>query len=291
MEPSPEDPFPPFPPLPPPIPSPPKERRWLHALLFAATALSTTLAGLWWEPDLAGAIGFAVAVLAIMTSHEMGHYLACRYYGIPVSLPYFVPGVPPFGTFGAVIRIRGAIPNRKALFDVAAAGPLAGFAVALVVMALGLHGARPVETNGEGTSLGSPLIALALERLFAPPAKDLEVGGLYAAGLFGMLLTSLNLFPVGQLDGGHTVYAVFRRWHRTLSYATIGLLVSFSAYQGIALHAFPQYTVWVVVLIVLRDRHPRLLDETSGLGRARPLIALLLLVIFLVAFVPRLFEL
>jgi Zn-dependent protease len=290
LEPSPE-PLRPFPPLPSPLPSPPKRRVWLHALLFGATCLTVTLAGLVsWAPDLRGAVEYAIAVLAIMTSHEMGHYVACRRYGIPASLPYFVPGIPPFGTFGAVIRIRGSIPNRKALFDVAAAGPIAGFAVALVAMGIGLLRATPIDAvPADGTTLGSPLVAMGLEKLLAPSAPDLLVDHFYGAGLFGMLLTSLNLFPVGQLDGGHAVYAAFARWHRAISYATIGLLLAFSAYQGLVLGVFPQYVVWLVVLWVLRDRHPRLVDETSGIGTARCLVAVLLLVIAVVTFIPRVF--
>jgi membrane-associated protease RseP (regulator of RpoE activity) len=252
--------------------------------------VTVVLAGFTWERDLRGACSFAGVVLAIMVCHEMGHYLACRHYGIPASLPWFLPGIPPFGTFGAVIRIRGPIPHRKALFDVAAAGPIAGFVVALGAMALGLARATPFEVApAESTTLGAPLLALVLERWLAPEAATLEVGGLYVAGLFGMLLTSLNLFPVGQLDGGHAVYAVLPRWHRTVSYATIGLAVAFSVYQAVVLDELPQYVVWVAVLWVLRDRHPRLVDESSGVGAARSLLALLLLAIFVVAFVPRLF--
>jgi len=228
-------------------------------------------------------------VLAIMTAHEMGHYVACRKHGIPVTLPYYLPGIVPFGTFGAVIRIKGAIPNRKALFGVAAAGPIAGFVVALVVMALGVVQATPVETSpGDGVALGTPLVALALERILAPSAGDLLVGKFYVAGLFGMLLTSLNLFAAGQLDGGHAVYAVLPRAHRAISYATIALVLALCAYQGLVLGVFPQYAVWLVVLWILRDRHPRLVDESSAIGRGRVLVAILLLGIAIVSFIPRL---
>jgi membrane-associated protease RseP (regulator of RpoE activity) len=264
----------------------------VHALLFAATCLTVAFSGFGWAGNLRGAVEYAIAVLAIMTSHEMGHYVACRRYGIPASLPYFLPGIPWFGTFGAVIRIQGPIPSRKALFDVAAAGPIAGFVVALVAMGIGLARATPIDAlPPEGWTLGSPLVAFALEKLLAPSASDLLVGHFYGAGLFGMLLTSLNLFPVGQLDGGHAVYAVLPRWHRAIAYATIGLLLAFSAYQAIAHREFPQYAAWVVVLLILRDRHPRLVDEASGIGTARGVVALLLLLIAVATFIPRILEL
>jgi membrane-associated protease RseP (regulator of RpoE activity) len=261
--------------------------------------LTTIGAGFTWAGSVDGAfslrestwaaITYAFWTLMILGSHEMGHYLACRYYGIPATLPFFIPGPPVLiGTFGAVIRIRGIIPHRRALFDIAAAGPLAGFAIALPVLVVGLLRATPIEgaLPEGGIRLGSPLISLLLERWLFPGAADLYVGPLYGAGWVGMLVTSLNLFPVGQLDGGHMGYALSRRLHRLLTRITLAALVSLVVYQFAATRNAPAYLLWFLILLWMRDRHPHLADEVESLGPGRRGLALLLLVIFLASFIP-----
>lgn len=285
---------------------PPLARMWLHALLFGLTVLTTTVAGtLFWQDSdreihalsdfarhpslLLLGCPYAICLLLVLGSHEMGHYIACRRYGIPATLPFFLPAPPPFflGTFGAVIRIRGRIPNRKALFDVAAAGPLAGFAVALPILIAGVVLAKPAQAiaAGGGWEFGSPLVSLLVES-WAHGGAEIRVNSLLGAGWVGMLVTSLNLFPVGQLDGGHAAYAISRRLHRILSHATALLLLGLVSYQLFSPTAVPVYLVWLVVATVMRDRHPRLLDESEGLGRGRTLLAWLLLLLFLVTFIP-----
>jgi membrane-associated protease RseP (regulator of RpoE activity) len=278
--------------------------RHARPVLFAMTAFTTLLAGSWfWEengerrdpfsldqlrPDvLVDGLVYAISLLAILGAHEMGHYLACRRYGIPATLPLFVPGFPPVGTFGAVIRIRGPIPNRRALFDVAAAGPLAGFAVALPVMCAGLASATPTlaEPMSGALILGPPILSVLLGSVFHASAS-LDVGSLYGAGWVGMLVTSMNLFPVGQLDGGHVVYALSRRLHKIVAWATIAALAVFVAAQAVLLGGVPAYALWFVVTLFLRDRHPRLVDEAAPLGSGRALLAVLLAVLFVISFIP-----
>ena len=216
----------------------------------------------------------------------MGHYLACRFYRIPATLPFFIPGLPPIGTFGAVIRIRGPIPHRRALFDVAAAGPLAGFAVALPVFLVGLIGARPLSTPVGDQALGQPVLSLVLVRwLFPDDVVALEVGFPFLAGWVGMLVTSLNLFPVGQLDGGHVMYAISRRSHRIASRVAIVTLLCVVLVQ-VWMFLVPAYVVWFLILLWMRDRHPRLVDESEPLGPARLAVAWLLLLIFVISFIP-----
>lgn len=295
----------PYPPSPRPTGAtgPLRSRRWLHLLLFICTALTATVAGsLIWEGALAeiaaGSVTFGPGVLlrglpyafwllAILGAHEMGHYLACRYHRIDATLPFFIPGVPPLGTFGALIRIRSAIPDRRALFDVAAAGPIAGFAVALPVLVAGLVQARPsAESPGAGDMLlGSPLLADLLGRALHGTA-DLNVRSLYGAGWVGMLVTSMNLFPVGQLDGGHAAYAVARSLHRVLSRLTLVALAALVIWQTWSERAPSVYTVWFVVLLFLRDRHPRLADEEPPLGTGRKIVAVVLAVLFVLSFIP-----
>jgi membrane-associated protease RseP (regulator of RpoE activity) len=226
--------------------------------------------------------------IAILTAHEMGHYVACRRYGIPASLPFFIPAPPILvGSFGALIRIRGRIPHRTALFDVAAAGPIAGFAVALPVLLVGFLVAEPSPAvAGEGGLwLGSPVLVSLLDGLF-PRAGTTQVNQLIGAGWVGMLVTSLNLFPVGQLDGGHAVYALSRRLHRVSAYAALVGVAGLLIYQVVVMKQAPAYLIWFAILFWMRDRHPPLLDESAPLDPGRRLLALLLLVIFVLSFIP-----
>jgi membrane-associated protease RseP (regulator of RpoE activity) len=237
---------------------------------------------------LATGAPYAFWVLAILGAHEMGHYLACRRYGIPATLPFFLPGVPPLGSFGAVIRVRGPIPHRRALFDMAAAGPIAGFVVTLPVLVLGVARAQPFVSlpgadPGGAVRLGEPVLLSLLQRCMSEPG-ELAVNSWIGAGWVGLLVTSLNLFPVGQLDGGHAAYAISRRTHRILAYGTLVALFGVVVAQLVVFRQFPFYVVWFAVLLWMRDRHPRLRDECTPLGPGRKLVAGLLVVIFALSF-------
>jgi len=235
---------------------------------------------------MAAGLPYAFWALLILGAHEMGHYLACRHYGIPATLPFFIPGPPPLGSFGAVIRIRGAIPDRKALFDVAAAGPLAGFAIALPVLLWGYLTAEPLPGPAEGgTFLGPPLVLISAGPFLAARGA-LQLNGLFGAGWVGMLVTSLNLFPVGQLDGGHAAYAVSRRLHRVLARLTLAGMFALLLFHVLVIGQAPAYLLWFAVLLWMRDRHPRLLDESVPLGAGRKCLAVLLLLVFLMSFIP-----
>jgi len=288
----------------------------LHVSLLTATFFTLALSGgLFWEsgfvllPESVGALAlpfwlaahprvaleifltglpYACWVVAILGSHEMGHYLACRYYGIPATLPFFVPGPPPIGSFGAVIRVRGRIPNRTALFDMAAAGPIAGFVVALPALIWGLLRAVPVEGPGPepgSVTLGQPILVLLLQPLVIGQTEHFYVASIFVAGWVGILVTSLNLFPVGQLDGGHLAYAVSRRVHRVVARLTVAGLGGWILYEFLG-SVMPTYLLWFAILLWMRDRHPPLLDEATPLGPGRRLIALLLLLLFALCFIP-----
>ena len=281
----------------------PRPRLWLHAGLLIATFLTATLAGSWfWEGTfdldvswralvdvsrLAHGVVYASLLLLILGAHEMGHYLACRHYGVPATLPFFIPGPPMLiGTLGAVIRIRGAIPSRRALFDIAAAGPIAGFLVAFPLLILGVATATvlPVTKEFHGAALGPPLSSWVFERLFHGDAP-IQVGSVYGAAWVGMLVTSMNLFPVGQLDGGHAVFAISPRWHRVISFTTIGGLTALVVAQIVA-HRTSAYGLWLLVLLWLRDRHPRLIDESEPIGPGRLALAVVLALMFVLSFIP-----
>ncbi len=282
----------------------PRPRLWLHVGLLIATFLTATMAGSWiWEGTLdldaswsalvdvsrlAHGVTYASLLLLILGAHEMGHYIACRYYGVPATLPFFIPGPPMLiGTLGAVIRIRGAIPSRRALFDIAAAGPIAGFLVALPLLILGIASATVLQVTKDlhGLALGPPLSSWFLEHLLHGDAA-LQVGSIYGAAWVGMLVTSMNLFPVGQLDGGHAVFAISPRRHRVISWTTIGGLAVLVVAQSVADRTPSAYSLWLLILLALRDRHPRLVDESEPLGPGRLAVAVALAVIFVLSFIP-----
>ncbi len=280
-----------------------------HAKLLVATLVTTSFAGgCWsghgWFPDLPSTLSalgslafyiemlaagwpYGLLVLAILGAHEMGHYLACRVYGIPATLPFFIPGLPFIGTFGAVIRIRGRIPDRRALFDVAAAGPIAGFLVALPVAWWGIAAAEPAPPpagDGSDLLLAEPALFTAIRWITRAP-ESLLANTWFGAAWVGMLVTSLNLFPVGQLDGGHAAYAVSPRLHRALSWGTIVALAAMMALQWLD-GAIPAYLPWLAILVWMRARHPRLESEDGSLGAARVAVALVLVALFVLTFLP-----
>ncbi len=234
-----------------------------------------------------GAI-FALALLAILLAHEAGHYVACRLYGVDATLPYFIPMPPPFmaGTLGAFIKIRSPIPSRRALFDIGVAGPLAGFAMIIPVAVAGLLTTTPQALPLDATGIirfNDPLMLQLLAWVLG--VRDLAntaPNPFYFAAWIGLLVTSLNLMPVGQLDGGHAVYAFFGARVHGLVGRIAFLFVLLLAPLGWFLHGAPTGVVYAILLfIMLRLRHPRAEDERDSLGLRRTLVALFTLLVFL----------
>lgn len=295
----------------------PHRPRWLLALsLFALTFFFTTTLGpvfwmltrtdmitmdepfvslaliakVWGNPELLRlGLSFSVPVLLILLSHEMGHYLACRYYRLPATLPYFLPLPLMLGTLGAFIRIRAPLRNRRELFDVGIAGPLAGFAVLVPFLIYGVAHSelapRPdLLQPGEWIALPGRCLAIELiARLFHGPLgpdKILNLHPFALAGWFGLLATSINLIPLGQLDGGHILYAVSRRGQRRLApLVWLGLAGAGFLWQG--------WWVWCVLSVIFGVFHPPLQNEAVALGRGRRLLAAVALAIFVLSFIPR----
>lgn len=272
----------------------------IHGLLLGLTALTTTGIGalLFWDgflsPDAVGrALGagllFSFTLLVILGSHEMGHYVACRWYGVRATLPYFIPVPIGIGTFGAFIKIKSPIPSRRALFDIGIAGPLAGFVFAVPAAVVALYFAKgipPYPMTGEFPIFHDPPLFRLLIWLFHLP-RDLELNPILLASWVGLLMTSLNLLPVGQLDGGHVAYAVFGwRGHRFIAraiYVTVLLLAVYSYwYEG-----WLGWAVYAVILtLMLRIGHPPVVDESEPLGAARKWVAVIGLIVFLLCFMP-----
>lgn len=326
--------------LPPPgsVP-PPAVPRWGRALLlFALTFLTTTTLGavwilwahptamaevypwlsahtvrtIWTDPaSLRLGLAFSLPALAILLSHEFGHYLTCRHYGLPATLPYFLPVPIGIGTLGAFIRIRAPIDSRRQLFDVGISGPLAGFVVLLPFLLLGVAWSEPMvlaevdpavaeqaleEAAGGragGDAIDLPDIAtllapgrcLALElatRAFhgeLPEGTRLHLHPFALAAWFGLLVTALNLLPLGQLDGGHVLYAAtVRLQHRLAIPLWLGL--------GLAGLYWPGWLLWFVIVLLMGLKHPPVRHEAEPLDGRRRALAWVALAIFALSFMP-----
>ncbi|HEU4596624.1 MAG TPA: site-2 protease family protein [Pyrinomonadaceae bacterium] len=267
--------------------------------LFVPTYYVQWMAALWsyalaHPAYLAKGATFAAALLAILLAHEAGHYVACRRYGVRATLPFFIPVPPPFllGTFGAFIKIKSPIPSRRALFDIGVAGPLAGFAVLVPVALLALWTAtpetRPLPTEGVLLFFNDPpLLRLLAGVMGVEDLPNIAPNPFHIAAWVGLLVTSLNLIPVGQLDGGHAIYALFgAKAHRRTGLAAFALMLLLAP-LGWLWHGAPSGFVYAALLLVmLRVRHPAAGHETEQLGRARFYVAALTLLAFLLSFTP-----
>ena len=288
-------------------PEPPRRRSWRHIILFALTVISTTLVGAehfasfhmdfgTQRLDLSGlglflnGLWYSASILAILGAHEYGHYYACRYYGVDASLPYFLPApLPLTGTLGAFIRIRQIIPTKRELFDIGIAGPIAGFVVAVPVLLIGMSLSRvsplPPDTSGF-VELGEPLLFKGVAWVFwgtPPEGHSINMHPMAFAAWFGLLATALNLFPIGQLDGGHISYAVLGRKSTIVTLLTVGALIGLTFVSS-------SWLVWtvltVVMLLAFGPRHPKTFDEHIPLDRRRQLLALFALIMFVLCFTP-----
>jgi membrane-associated protease RseP (regulator of RpoE activity) len=235
---------------------------------------------------------FSFTFLAILLAHELGHYFACRYYGIACTPPFFIPVPITFaGTLGAFIRIKSPFPSRKALFDVGIAGPLAGFAFVIPALIVGIANSQLIPRGRfPGISFGEPLIFRwtgALVLGYSPSTQDMVAHPIAIAAWFGLLATCLNLFPIWQLDGGHVAYALLgREKQRRLSiFAILALMLT-----SLAGWPVPSYLLFCALLLIfgLRYRfyHPSTLQDEGDIGVGRQLLAFVAFVVLLVSFTP-----
>jgi membrane-associated protease RseP (regulator of RpoE activity) len=242
------------------------------------------------HPYLLGqGVTFAAALLAILAAHESGHYIACRRYGVDATLPFFIPAPPLFltGTFGAFIKIKSPIPSRRALFDIGLAGPLAGFVVAVPIAVAGILTLQPAPpVTGEAITFNDPLLFHLIGHAFGVQLSNAAPNPFYMAAWIGLLVTSLNLMPVSQLDGGHATYSIFgARAHKWLGRAAF-VIVSTLAILGWLWHSSPSGFLYAVLLaVMLRVRHPQPEDDRP-LDRTRMIVALITLLVFALSFTP-----
>jgi membrane-associated protease RseP (regulator of RpoE activity) len=230
-------------------------------------------------------IPFAATLLGILVTHEYGHYVLSRIHGVPASLPLFIPGPPYFiGTFGAIIRLRGPIVDRRALFDIGVAGPLAGFVVAVVALVIGLNLSTVVDrTATYGLQLGEPLLLQFISWLVVgslPPQADIVLHPIGFAAWFGLFVTSLNLIPIGQLDGGHVAYALWGARQRIVAFAIVPILIL------LGFVGWPGWWLWAFMAGLWGFGHPPVRDPHEPLGRGRIIVGWIALAVFVLTFAP-----
>ncbi len=268
----------------------------VHIILFLLTVLTTLGAGALWEGidifseplRIIEGWPFSLTLLSILLSHEFSHYLASRIHRTKATLPYFIPAPTAIGTFGAIIKMKSPIATRKALIDIGSAGPIAGFVVSIIATVIGLELSQVVKSDDiKGIGFGSSLIYLLLSKIVLgdiPDGYAVLLHPVAFAGWIGFLVTSLNLIPVGQLDGGHIVYALFGRFHKYISGAFIVILLL------LGLFAWYGWLIWASLLIILGINHPPVILWEERLSTSRKLTGIISLLIFILCFIPTPFQ-
>jgi membrane-associated protease RseP (regulator of RpoE activity) len=253
-------------------------RKVVNILLFVLTVLSTYWIGGGW---------YAFWLISILLAHEMGHFVMSRRHGVPATLPYFLPvPLPPFGTFGAVIKMKGRMSSRRALFDIGVAGPLMGLLVTVPAIVIGLLLSEPVplaQTQDNFIHLGDSLLFVFVQKVVLgdlPEGYDLVLHSVAYAGWVGLFVTALNLLPVGQLDGGHIAYALFGRKSKIIFGFTIML------WMGISFFFYVGWTLMIVLVLVFGFRHPPPLDDVTPLDLKRKILGGVVFSLFILSFTP-----
>lgn len=275
----------------------------LHMVLFFITFLSTLVAGalqngvdLIENPGaIVSGLPFSGTLMTILLFHEFGHYFAARRHHTLATLPYFIPAppIPPLviGTFGAFIKMKSPILTRSALIDIGAAGPIAGFLVSVAACVVGLI-LSPVISLDQvegGFSLGDSLLFTFLSWIIIGPLApntDILLHPVAFAGWIGLFITALNLIPIGQLDGGHVLYALIGKWHDHISSALVGVLAALGVAAFLWDFGWPGWGAWAVLMLILGTDHPPVLMPEERLDPARRRVGVFSLVIFVVTFIP-----
>ncbi len=288
----------------------PRFGAWLNILLFAVTCASAFFVGLSWsvsyifsdqltagsgftpparafsDPRVIGlSLVYALVLIIILLGHEMGHYLTCRHYRIEATLPFFIPAPTLIGTLGAFIRIKSPITLKKHLFDIGIAGPLTGFVLSLpaIVYGLSLSKVLPAVPRDQALVFGEPLLLKFISGILfknAPAGSDLFLHPVAFAGWVGMLVTAFNLFPIGQLDGGHVSYAFLGQKSKSLTKVFLAVFLVMGVLFWVG------WIVWALVILLLGMKHPRVFDEQERLSPARRALGFAAVIIFVLSFSP-----
>ncbi len=266
----------------------------LHILLFILTVITTLFAGAmmrgvipWQSPEkIYLGIPFSATLLTILMTHELSHYFVSRRHNVSVTLPYFIPAPSMIGTFGAIIKIRPPIYDKRSLIDIGSAGPLGGFVVAVAAVIIGLSYSEIIPAGKlprEGFSLGSSLLFSLLAKLVLNidmQRYDIILHPVAFAGWIGLFVTSVNLLPLGQLDGGHIAYAVFGEKQTLIARIVIGVLIilGITTWEG--------WIVWAFLLIIIGYKHPPVVYPEVPLDSRRKRIGILSFIVFIITFTP-----
>jgi membrane-associated protease RseP (regulator of RpoE activity) len=274
-----------------------RKKLLLHLILFIVTFFTTVLAGalqsgvnILAEPGkIYKGLPFSLTLMSILLAHELSHYVASRKHNVQATLPYFIPAPTLIGTFGAFIKMKSPVTTRKALLDIGISGPLAGFIISLIVSVMGLSFSKvvPVQETKEALSLGDSLLFSTLSQLildYQPGVQDVLLHPVAFAGWIGFFVTSLNLLPIGQLDGGHVAYALFGERHSYFS----KLLIPVLFLLGIFL--WEGWAIWAIVLLILGLKHPPIYYSEIPLDGKRRFLGWLGFFIFLITFIPEPFK-
>jgi len=270
-----------------------KKIPFLHIILFILTLFSTLFVGamqtgadLLKDPEqIYRGLPFALSLMIILLTHELSHYFASKRHGVKATLPYFIPAPTIIGTFGAFIKMKSPIVTRKALIDIGASGPIAGFVVSVAASAIGLRVSEvvPVAQTKGALNLGDSILFSLLSNAVigvTPADADILLNPIAFAGWIGLFVTSINLIPVGQLDGGHIAYAFLGEKHTGLSFILVLMmsLLGFFLWEG--------WVVWAVLLLVLGLRHPPVIYWENALDGRRKLTGWIAFLIFIITFIP-----
>lgn len=266
---------------------------YLHIVLFLLTFFSTLAVGaihaganIFKSPLLLyKGFPFSASLLFILLAHEFSHYLASKKHRVEASLPYFIPAPTIFGTLGAVIKMKSPITTRNALMDIGASGPIAGFIVSVAASVVGILYSKvmPIEVSEGAIFLGDSLLFTALTKLILgniPDNYDVYLHPVALAGWIGFFVTSLNLLPVGQLDGGHIAYALMGERHTNLSVILLGILMVLGYFF------WPGWLIWALLLLIIGFRHPPIIHGFIPLDPKRKFIGIISLIIFILTFTP-----
>jgi len=255
-----------------------KNNWWLFYSLLAGTLVTTILAG---------GLLFSISLMLILGAHEFGHYWASKRNSVKATLPYFIPAPPVFiaGTFGAFIQIKQRIPNRRVLMEIGASGPIAGFIVALPSLILGLHLSTVSPLTGMGgINFGSSIILNVCSKLIlgvdpSSPYINIHLHPIAFAGWIGMMVTALNLMPVGQLDGGHIIFSFFPNKH-----SLIGKLFFVGLFPlG---YFWPGWFFWALMIAFMGFKTAPLIEGSDELGQFHKTLGVISAVIFFLTFIP-----
>jgi membrane-associated protease RseP (regulator of RpoE activity) len=269
---------------------PERKRIWINILLFTVTVITTTVAGAESVESIGkiflSGLPFSMTIMIILLSHEMGHYLTARHFGIKATLPYFIPFPSIIGTMGAVIKLKSPIYNRRALLYIGAMGPIVGFIFSLIAIIVGVYISEikpiPVKPDDLNIFFGDSILSASIIRIIHGPIQsgyDIYLSPYAWAGWIGFLITGLNLMPIGQLDGSRVVFALLGRRQ---------LIVGWAAFIGLVILSFiwPGWIVWIILSIVLlKIGHPPI-EDMSGLSTREKIIGYVCILIFLITFIP-----